>query len=350
MNEILPKILIDGEDTDYIDGQYAQPGGMGAATLSFKIPIVQGGSRKLWNKEVLLYLNEFDSTPIFRGWIKRTNPDLNELSIIAEDGFGYMIKGGEAEMAKVVLTDTDNIDGLTMGAALPVVIKKAKLDNKIKTDFIGDTSPTVNSVSEPLRGTMPVLDIAKTLLSKAINTGSTMPRPNIARLIDDGNNTQFIIELESDLDSAPIVHTYTEHDNIINLNIVERKVPTVIVVNGKDGVKGTFSHDTIMSAFDRNYLEVTNENLTSPPECKDFAIKLFEANLKNQYEYGLKVVDGAYLVENDVVRIETDDFTYSGNYRVIGKKINFSPSSFDVGISINRKPPTLAEYFNSRDN
>ena len=350
MNVVSPKILIDGENTDYIDAQYAQPGAMGAATLTFKIPATQGGTRKLWNKEVLLYLNEFDSTPLFRGWVKRTNPTFNDVAIIAEDGFGYMIKGGEAAKASVTLTDTDNIDGLTLGAAVPALLKKAKLDDKIKTDFIGDTSPTVNSVSEPIRGNLAVLEVIKTLLGKAINTSGTLPRPNIAKLIDDGNNTQLVIELESDLDSDPIVHTYSEHSNIVELNIVNRKVPTIINVTGKNGVQGTFTHDTARSALDRNYLKIENDNLTSPAECKDFAIKLFEANLKNQYEYGMKVLEGAYLNENDVISIQTDDPEYRGNYRVIGKNINLSPTSFEIGLSINKKPPTLAEYISSRDN
>ena len=350
MNAVTPKILIDGEETDYIAAAYAQPGGMGAATLSFTIPATQGGTRKLWNKEVLLYLNEFDSTPLFRGWVKRSNPTFNEVSIIAEDGFGYMVKGGEASKAKVVLTDTDNIDGLTLGAAVPALLKKAKLDDKIKTDFIGDTSPTVNSVSEPIRGTNTVLGILKKLLVKAINTSGTLPRPNIAKLIDDGNNSQLVIELESDIDNDPIVHSYSEYDNIEEINIVNRKVPTIIIVTGKDGVSGTFTHDSARSAYDRNYLEVTNEGCTSPAECKDFAIKIFNANLKNQYEYGLKVLNGAYLVENDVVNLQTEDPEYCGNYRIIGKQINLGPNGFSIGLSINKKPPTLAEYLGSRDN
>ena len=64
----------------------------------------------------------------------------------------------------------------------------------------------------------------------------------------------------------------------------------------------------------------------------------------------MEVLEGAYLNENDVIRIETDDPKFTGNYRVIGKAIDFSPSSFTIGLSINRKPPTLAEYIGSRDN
>ena len=348
--DILPKIQINGLTIDYTKASYTQPGGLGAATLAFEVASTTEGNRRFWNQEVTLYAHETDATPIFRGWIKRTNPTFNSLKIIAEDGFGYMIKGGEAEKAKVVLTDDDNIDGLTLGAAIPLLLKKAKLDGKIKTDFIGDTSPTIKSISPPIRGTTTVLDVIKTLLSKSINTSGTLPRPNIVRLIDDGTNSQLVIELEAELDTDEIIMNFSEELNIQSLDITERKVPTVIVVNGLGGVQGTFTHNTAITAFDRNYLEVSNENLTSPAECRDFAIKLFEANLKNQYEYGLKVSDGFYLNENDIVRVQTDNPEYGGNYKVIGKSISFSPDSFEFGLSLNKKPPTLAEYLSSRDN
>ncbi len=153
-----------------------------------------------------------------------------------------------------------------------------------------------------------------------------------------------------DLDTSPIVHSYSELNNILSLDITNRKIPSVLVVNGKNGVAGTFAHDSAISAFDRNYLTVSNDSLESPAECKDFAQKLFKANEVVQYEYGILTLEGAYLMENDVIRVETDDPKFSGNFRVIGKKVSFSPSSYSVGLNINRKPPTLAEYISSRDN
>ena len=98
-------------------------------------------------------------------------------------------------------------------------------------------------------------------MSKAVNTDTTdLPRPNIAKLIDDGTNSQLVLELEADVDNAVISHTYTEYDNITNLNIINRKIPTVIIVNG-NGVNGTFTHDSAITALDRTYLEVNNNNL-----------------------------------------------------------------------------------------
>ena len=350
MREISPRILIEGRDVDYIDGKYIYPGNLSSATISFKLPLTYGGFKKLWNKEVTVFLNKFDTTPIFRGWIKRTNPTLEDIEIIAEDAIGYMVKGGEMERAKIALDERTNLDGLTVGAAIKKALELSKLDTKLGTAFIGDTSPLQNSVSEPFRGRFSVLDIIKELVAKSINNNGALPRPNIVKLIDDGTMSQIVIELESDLDNDTIKHVYTEHNNILNLDIINRKVPTVITVGGDKGVYGTFSHDSAMSAYDRNFFNVTNDALKSPAECRDFAQKLFQANLKVQYEYGMQVLEGAYLNENDVIRIETDDPKFSGNYRVIGKAINFSPKGFNIGLSINRKPPTLAEYISSRDN
>jgi hypothetical protein len=143
---------------------------------------------------------------------------------------------------------------------------------------------------------------------------------------------------------------FDEYNNIESINVINKKLPTVITVKGKNGVSATFTHDSALEAFDRNYLEVTNDKLTSYAQCKEFAARLFQANLYNQYEYSIETFEGAYLAENEVVRVETEDPQFSGNYRVMGKGISFSPSSFSVDLEINRKPPTLAEYISSRDN
>ena len=352
MREISPNILIDGEEVDYLKGNYELGGTLTSAVLTFKLPLAYGSGKKLWNKEVLLYLNKFDSTPLFRGWIKRTNPTFNDIEIRAEDALGYMLKGGENTLAKVRLTNTDNVDGLSAGAAIAALIKRAKLDSKLKTDIIGNTTPVVGSTNAPLRGNVKVMEAIKGFLGRAIDTSGTLPRPNIGRIVDDGTNSQFIIELESDTtsDTAVIKHVFTEHDNIEKLNIINRKVPTVITVTGYGGVSSTFTHDSAIEALDRNYFEVTNDNLKSPAECKDFGAKIFEVNLQLQYEYGIKALEGAYLSENDIIMIETEDSEFSGKYRVIGKSVQFSPTAYSVGLTINKRPPVLSEYLANLDN
>ncbi len=351
MDAIIPRVCIDGREVDYIDGDYSNQGNLTSATLTFKMPLTQGGMKKLWNKEVTFYLNQYDTVPMFRGWIRRVNETFNDIEIMAQDGLGYTRESGDVSQAKITLSEKNNLDGLTAGAAIVKAIALAKLDTKIKTDFIGNTTPAISSINEPLRGTISVQEIIETLISRAIDSSGSLPRPNIARLIDDGTNNQLLIEPESLIeDPATINHVYTEFDNITSLNIINKKVPTVIIVEGADGVTGTFSHDSAIAAYDRSYLEVSNDRLKSPAECKDFAQKIFQANLKHQFEYAIETFEGAYLSENDVVRVETEDPEFEGNYRVIGKEINFSPSGFQISININRKPPTLAEYIGSRQN
>ena len=349
MKEITPEIRIEGRLVEYLEGNYQNTGGLTAATLQFKLPRQYDGFRKLWNKEVTFFLNEADK-PLFRGYIKRVKENFDSIEVFAQDIIGYIVKGGNPEKAKIALTDKDNIDGLSAANAIRSAVSKALLNTKVGTDIIGDTTPIVSSSRPPLRGTLSILDIIKQMISRAVDDSGTIPRPNIVKVVDDGSTSQLVIELESDLDSAEIKHVFSEYDNITDLKIINRKVPTIVIVNGADGVKGTFSHDTAVEAFDRNYLEVTNTALRSPAECKDFAQKLFRANLTTQYEYGIETFEGAYLSENDVIRVETEDQKFSGNYRVRGKKITFSPSSFSVGLNINRKPPTLAEYISQQDN
>ena len=350
MAEIIAKVYIDGREVDYIEGNYKYGGNLTAAEVTFKLPLTFGGMKKLWNKEVTLFINEYDTVPIFRGWIRRTNETFNDIEILAQDGMGYMRESGDKEIAKIALTESSNLDGLTVGQAIRKALSLSSLDTKIKTDYIGDTTPYINSVSQPLRGIKTVFEIMESLLQKAVDNSGSLPRPNIARLVDDGSNSQLIIELESLLNDDSIKHVYNESSNIVNLNIINKKVPTIIIVSGKNGVKGTFTHDSAISALDRTYLEITNTNLTSPAECVDFGARAFEANLRNQYEYTIETFEGIYLNENDVIKIETEDREFAGNYRIIGKEINFSPSGYKMGLTINRKPPTLAEYISSKNN
>ena len=349
MKKIIPEIRIEGIEVPFTKGAYTSTGGLTAATLQFTLPTSFGGFKKLWNKEITFYLNSYDNKPLFRGYIKRLKEDFNEVTIYAQDVIGYMVLGGDNEKAKIALTDRENLDGLTIGNAIRKAIKLANLDTKIKTDYIGDTTPLISSSRPPLRGTMGVKDIISTLISRAIDNSSTIPRANIVKVFDDGNNSQLAIELEEDLDSAEIKHTFTEYDNIENIRIINKKIPTIIIVNG-NGVSATFTHESAIAALDRNYLEVTNNALESPAACKEFAQEIFRANLETQYEYSIKTHDGIYLVENDVIRVDTVDPKFSGNYRVRGKKIAFSANSFSVGLNINKKPPTLLEFISQQDN
>jgi hypothetical protein len=351
MPQLIPKITIAGRAIDFVTAGYVQPGGLAAASLQFQMPTHEE-SRKLWNQEVAFYVDKNDSKPIFRGWINRTKKTDNYVDVFAEDVIGYMIKGGDSNIAELTFNDKINIDGLTIGAAIKKVIELAKLDDKVGTDYIGDTSPRMGTVQKvPIRGTVDIITVFKTLLSRPIDvTNQSLPRPNIMKVMDDGIKSQLFIELQADPDTDPIKHIFTTKENITALNVIDRKVPTFIVVNGKNNVSGEFVHDGAIEALDRSFLRVTNENLESPAACREFGARLFQANLEDRYQYGISVLDGYYLNQNDIVKVTTDNDDYSGNYRITAKRISVSATSYAIGVTINKKAPTLAEYINSRDN
>ena len=163
MLELTPKICVDGIEQDYTQAGYSHQGGLKAAQLDFTVPMEVAASSNFWNKEVTFYMNTSDAVPLFRGWIKRVKENFNDIQIHAEDALGYLVKGGEAETAKVALDDRNNLDGLTAGAAIKKAIELGKLDSKIKTDYLGDTDPILSTSKNPLRGTMTILDIIKKL-------------------------------------------------------------------------------------------------------------------------------------------------------------------------------------------
>jgi hypothetical protein len=350
MSTLIPRINIEGQDVDFIDGTYQNIGGFRAATLQFKLPTTEANFMKLWNKEVTYYFNQHDATPIFRGYIKRTKVTQNFIEVYAQDAIGYLVKGGNAERAKVSLTEDNNIDGLTIGNGIAKLITMASLTDKLKTTYIKDTTPLTSCSRPPIRGTLPLLEVIETLISRAVDNSGDIPRPNIIKLIDDGSDSLLTIELESDLDTGSPAMTFSETKNITNVKIVNKKVPTLILVKGFNNVTGEFKHTTAIDAYDINYLEVSNPDLKSPAECVDFAQKIFRANLSTQYEYGIETPEGAYLAENDVIFIDTKDEKFSGAYRVRGKTIKFSPTMFHIGLNINKKPPTLAEFIARQDN
>ena len=185
MKKIIPEIRIEGKVVPFTRGAYTSTGGLTAATLEFTIPRTYGGFKKLWNKEVTFYPHEYDNKPLFRGYIKRLKEDFNQVTIYAQDVIGYMVLGGDEEKAKVSLTNDSNIDGLTIANAIRKAIKLANLDSKIKTDFIGDTSPLVSSSQSIIRGTKGVKEIIKELLGRAVDNSGDIPRTNIIKVFDE---------------------------------------------------------------------------------------------------------------------------------------------------------------------
>ena len=154
MKKLTPRVLLDGKEIDFIDGAMTDTGGLRAATFDFHLPVGSIENKNIWNKEVLLYFNDFEGTPIFRGYVKRIKETFDTVRIYAQDVLGYLVMAGNADKAVLALTDDDNLDGLTVGNAIRKALGKAQLSSKIGTTYISDTTPLISSSRPPLRGTL----------------------------------------------------------------------------------------------------------------------------------------------------------------------------------------------------
>ena len=339
MQPISSKVTLNGKSVDFLTANLKKQGGNTATGFDFTIPKEDASFRKYWNQEVLFYIDKSDAYPTFRGRISDTSfTGDGNTKFICVDALGYLTGHYKA---RVTLDDTSNIDGLSPGAAIRKLIKMANVEDIIGTDYIGNTTPVVQI--SPLRGTYEIMDIIKLVLSEAM-TGDTVPRNNLIRVIDDGTKSQLIFEVKKDVDTATSIKHYTYNDNIISFNVTNRKIPTTIVVQGAGGVQAKFRHSSAAAALGENFLKVINSSLESRAACIDWAQKLFNANLKTQYEYILDTFDGLYLEPNDVITITDDKTDTTGNYTVIGKSLSCGANTFRLQLSINKRPPIFSEF------
>ena len=333
------ELFIEGERIDFSAGTLTKEGENTASKLTFTIPGDDVTYRRYWGKEVTLFLDKSDGCPLFRGFIE--NAEINEnysINFRALDILGHLTG---LQRASVVLDDNKNVDGLTIGAALKKMISFSNLTN-VGTDYINDTNPIKKMPRT--RGRVFILDAITAQLGQIFNVSTgDLPRQNILKVIDDGSKGQLTFELLKDADSAAPSHIFTYDDNIITFEVQNRKIPTIITVKGNFN-SAMFKHESAMLAYGEHFLNVDNPLLKSRAECMDFAQKIFHANIKVKYEYSLTTFEGAYLEENDVITVIDDTTDVEGNFRIIGKIINFSPSGYGITLTINKQPPLLSKF------
>ena len=340
MHETTPEILIDGERVEYTTGNLTKQGNNTASKLTFTIPGDSVTYRKYWNKEVTFYFNKSDSKPMFRGYIMNAEINNNfSVNLTALDVLGFLTG---LDRAAVSLTDAENVDGMSIGSALVKMIRLANLQNKIGTDFLGDTNPVV--LMPKLRGRIIILDTITAQLNGIFNVDEvTLPQRNILCVTDDGAKGQLCFKLESNIDNETPIYSFDYESNMISFSVQNRNVPSIITVQGKN-VSALFRHTSAVSAVGDYSFNVTKNDLTSRAQCMDFAQKVFNANIQNKYEYNLATTEGAYLEENDIIHIIDDVTSINGNFRIIGKNINFGNGAHQIILNINKQMPLLDSF------
>ena len=333
------KVVLNNESVDFLTADLKMQGGFSATGFSFVLPKEDTSFRKYWNQEVLFYVDKSDAYPMFRGRVSNV-VYMGERNVQFDcvDALGYLT--GHYKV-RVTLDDDNNVDGMSAGSTIKTLIKMSNLSDVVGTDYIGDTNPIIQM--PVLRGTYEIMNVIKIALNKVL-TGDTTPRDNIIKVQDDGNKSQLIIDVKQDVDTASVVKHYDYNNNIISFKVNDRKIPTSIVVNGAQGMRATFRHSSAAAALGESFLTVSNPDLKSRAACMDWGQKVFNANLKSQYEYILDTFDGIYLEPNDVISIYDEKTDTSGNYTIIGKSLSCGANSFRLQLTINKRPPILSEF------
>jgi hypothetical protein len=339
MQPLSSKVYLNGESVDFLTADLKTQGGLAATSFSFVLPKEDTSFRKYWNQEVLFYIDKSDAYPTFRGRVSNVTI-AGEMSVKFNciDALGYLTGHYKAQ---VTLDNSDNVDGMGAGATIRTLIKMANLNDVVGTDYIGDTDPVIQMPI--LRGTYQIIDIIKTILSKVL-TGDSTPRENIMRVVDDGSKSQLIFETKKDVDTSTVVKYYDYNNNIISFKVNDRKIPTTVIVDGAQGMRASFRHSSAASALGENFITVKNKTLKSRAACMDWAQKVFNANLKTQFEYILDTFDGIYLEPNDVINITDKKTDTSGNYTIIGKTLSVGANTFRLQLTINKRPPILSQF------
>ena len=339
MQQLSSKVFLNGKSVDFMTADLKKQGGFTATGFSFVLPKSDTSFRKYWNQEVLFYANDSDTYPLFRGRVSNVViVGDKQVQFDCVDAIGFLTGHYKA---RVTLDDSNNVDGMSAGATIRTVIKIAKLQDIIGTDFIGDTTPVIQM--PVMRGTFEIMDIIKKAFNTVL-TDTTIPLENIIRVIDDGTKSQLIFEQKQNVDTATVVKEYNYNNNIISFKVNDRKIPTTIIVEGDGGMRATFRHASAAAALGENYMTVRNDTLKSRAACMDWGQKVFNANLKNQYEYILDTFDGIYLEPNDVVYIQDEKTDTSGNYAIVGKSLSCGANTFRLQLTINKRPPILSEF------
>ena len=332
------EVYLNGKSVDFITANLKKQGGLTSTSFTFTIPKGDASFRKFWNQEVLFFINKSDAYPAFRGRVIDTViAGDSQVQFICGDALGSLTGNYKGQ---VTLDDDSNIDGLTPAASIKKMITMANLNHIIGTDYIGETNPIIQM--DILRGTYSIIEVITKILSQVLTSEGT-PRENIIRIMDDGTKSQLVFETKKDVDTVTPVKTYTYESNIISFQVNDRKIPTTVVVQGK-GARAMFRHSSAATALGENFITVSNNQLESRAACMDWGQKVYNANLKSQYEYILDTFDGLYLEPNDVVKIIDDKTDTSGNYTIIGKSIACGANTFRLQLTINKRPPILSNF------
>jgi|21_taG_2_1085346.scaffolds.fasta_scaffold19486_3 hypothetical protein len=334
-----PKIVIGNDRFENISSiTLTEKGGITINQLNVTLSDPQLDEFKLYNKEILFYLDESDGIPLFRGYIRQINPSDNSLQISAYDPRTFLT-GKEASLT--FLTDKNNYDGYTVSQFIyDYIFTYINSSDKtyIGLDMLTETDPP--SLLKNIRaesGIAPYKVITGNLPVKIKSLKK--PTKYSIKMIDDGTKSNIVILADKDIDGKPAM-TFSDYDGIINKKYKRRPEPSVYNISDESGKvvqwkKGNTPKGPISSKIDTTHdinTGITNaviQTIMDEGETKEITINASK---------------GYYLQLGSLIKLDVDEVELRTNHRLKSKTVTWSPNNLSCSLVLNKELPVMSSY------
>ena len=290
----------------------------------------------LFGKKIELYLNESgsdDSTPLFRGFIRRFTPSEKDVRLRALD-VRSIISGKDS--VKLNSTDFKNYDGKTVASFLYSIItdKVNYSETLIGLDMLSDTDIPIKMTG--IRGSnLDIISLVNKKLSETIDkTDYLNPLGYFLDVRESSDFSNIIITKEKALTDAPS-YTFAYGDGLQKLNY--KKVLPLNTAYYNDGRSIEYTN----RPAGQSATVITN--VKDVAEARQLGLEQILLEQQQNAEITADVSKCYDIGLGSLIFLDVPDDDIYGTHRVQGKTITFG-TSLMCKLKLNKKPIRLSDY------
>ena len=276
-----------------------------------------------FNRKIEFYLNDggIDGAPLFRGLVKESSINENNISISAVD-VRTLLTGKDS--MPIVIDEVNNYDGQTvMQFLIDVVDNKINQPNLISSYYTNDTDKPVFMTG--YRGTTSPYELIKGRISTHLNDDDlSLVGEYFLDVFHGGESSSVVVNKLRQIDINNFDMSFSEFDGLVSFSYKDRPSPTFIAVSTQDGKRTVVEYG---NAPQGKFGIEAQGNYLSRGEAAEKILPHLLVRQGKEKEITITVSKGIYLRIGNVVRIDSKDDTLRGQYRITSKNINSILSS-----------------------
>jgi len=338
-----PKLYIDGIIVESsFDASYTES----ISTIS-KLNVTINATQNeqftdFFNKKIEFYLNDggIDGAPLFRGLVKESSINENNIAITAAD-VRTLLTGKDS--IPIVIDEVNNYDGQTvMQFLIDIVDNKINQPNFISSYYTNDTDKPVFMTG--YRGNASPYELIRERISSHLDDDDlSLVGEYFLDVFHGGESSSVVVNKLRQIDINNFDMSFSEFDGLIEFSYKDRPSPTFISVSTLDGKQAVVEYG---NAPQGKYGIQAKGNYNSRGEAAEKILPHLLVRQGAEKEISITVSKGIYLRIGNIVRIDTKDDTLRGQYRITSKRINYNASGITCNFSLNKKPESISKYIN----